>query len=221
MTEPRKTSGSTGGRGRHPNEESRETAALYALGALPPEEARAFEAHLAEGCPSCALDADDFREALLDVVRSTAAESQPAGLRAKLLSRIAAGPAAQPPAEATQVWKRWKEAGPADKLHIVRAGEGAFEPTAAQGVSVKPLSVDPERRYVTMLVRMEPGTSYPRHLHAGAEECYVLQGDIKVGDAVLRAGDYQRAEGGSEHGVQSTEGGCLLLIVSSQEDALL
>jgi hypothetical protein len=38
---------------------------------------------------------------------------------------------------------------------------------------------------------------------------------------VLCAGDYQFAAGGSEHRVQSTEGGCLLLIVSSQDDELI
>jgi anti-sigma factor ChrR (cupin superfamily) len=71
-----------------------------------------------------------------------------------------------------------------------------------------------------MLVRMDPGSSYPGHLHAGVEECFVLEGELRVGEEVLRRGDYQRADEGSEHGIQWTEKGCLLLIVSSQDDEL-
>jgi len=37
----------------------------------------------------------------------------------------------------------------------------------------------------------------------------------------MRAGDYQRAETGSTHPVQSTRGGCLLLLTSSLRDELV
>ena len=75
---------------------------------------------------------------------------------------------------------------------------------------------------VTMLIRMAPGTAYPAHRHGGAEECYVLEGDLHVGDdIVMHAGDYQRAEAGSTHPVQSTRGGCLLLLTSSLRDELV
>jgi anti-sigma factor ChrR (cupin superfamily) len=103
----------------------------------------------------------------------------------------------------------------------LRAGEGEWEPTAAPGVKARTLHVDPARRYVTMLIRMEPGASYPGHRHADIEECYVLEGDLRVGGERLGAGDYQRADARSCHGVQSTEKGCLLLIVSSQEDEIV
>jgi quercetin dioxygenase-like cupin family protein len=71
---------------------------------------------------------------------------------------------------------------------------------------------------MTAMFRMEPGTSYPQHIHAGAEECYVLEGDLHVGDMVLHAGDYQRAEAGSHHGYQSTETGCVLLVTCALND---
>jgi anti-sigma factor ChrR (cupin superfamily) len=200
----------------HPDAESLEAAALHALGALSPEEARGFEAHRA-GCASCAREEAAFREVLAETARAFA-EEPPANLKARLLARLSSGPA-EP--QETQVWKRWAPPPEAGGLRLVRSGEGSWEPTAAPGVSVKRLSVDPGRRSVTMLVRMEPGSSYPRHRHAGAEECYVLQGDLKAGEDVLHAGDFQRAEAGSLHGIQSTEGGCLLLIVSSQDDELI
>jgi S1-C subfamily serine protease len=40
----------------------------------------------------------------------------------------------------------------------------------------------------------------------------VLEGDLRAGGRVLRAGDDQRAEPGSRHAEQSTEGGCLILL---------
>lgn len=132
-----------------------------------------------------------------------------------------AGKSAAENAGDVQVWKNWKRpSGPAD-FFLQRGSEGEWEPTAALGVEVKKLFVDEKRKYATMLVRMAVGTAYPGHRHAGFEECYVLQGDLHVGDIVLHPGDYQRAEGGSIHGVQKTKHGCLLLIVSSLEDELL
>ena len=218
---------------RHPTARTRETAALHALGILPDGDAKAFEEHLAEGCAACAQDAAAFRETLTELVKEIAVgKPPPPELRRKLLERAAAerAPGAsrkapgKPGVAETQVWRLWEGSAASegeDDLHIVRAGEGSWEKTAVDGVSVRPLAVDPERRYVTMLVRMEPGSSYPIHKHAGAEECYVLEGDLDVGGEKLHAGDYQRAGAGSRHRLQSTEKGCLLLIVSSQDDELL
>ena len=84
------------------------------------------------------------------------------------------------------------------------------------------LMFDAARRTATMLVRMLPGTQYPSHRHAEAEECLVLEGDLHVGaDLVMHAGDFQRAAKGSVHVPQFTVDGCLLLITSSLEDELL
>ena len=86
---------------------------------------------------------------------------------------------------------------------------------------MKRLSMDAERELVTMLVRMRPGASYPRHRHAKAEECYVVEGDLHVGDLTILAGDFQRAEADSIHVPQYTVGGCLLFVTSSLEDEML
>jgi quercetin dioxygenase-like cupin family protein len=69
-----------------------------------------------------------------------------------------------------------------------------------------------------MLVRMAPGTSFPAHVHNGPEECFVLQGDLTIGPATMATGDYQYAPPGSSHPVQSTRGGCVLLLTSSLSD---
>lgn len=87
--------------------------------------------------------------------------------------------------------------------------------------SLKARLMDAANDRLTMLVRMNAGTSYPAHRHRGVEECYVLEGDLYGPNFEMRAGDYQRLAGGSVHGVQGTRGGCSLFIVSLMNDELL
>lgn len=205
----------------HSIEWAREMTSLHALGVLSSEEARDFEAHLAEGCPICTSEMAAFLDVLGELGKASASIAQPPPeLKARLLEKISAS--GEKSHEEVQVWKKWGglSGEAARSLDIIRAGNVGFEPTASPGVFAKPLHVDPDRHYVTMLVRMEPGTSYPSHIHAGAEECYVLSGDLRVGEEILHSGDYQCAVAGSEHGIQSTREGCLLLIISSQDDEL-
>jgi anti-sigma factor ChrR (cupin superfamily) len=105
-------------------------------------------------------------------------------------------------------------------LHVVRAREGEWQ-NVCDGVAAKQLFVDTARDSVTMLIRMQPGSTYPSHRHAGPEQCLVLEGDVEVNGLRFDAGDYQCMLTGSVHNVTSTINGCLLLIVSSQHDQLL
>ena len=106
-------------------------------------------------------------------------------------------------------------------LHVVRANQGTWERTGADDVSFKQLFYDQTQETMTMLVRIKPGTNYSRHRHAGIEHCLVLEGDLRIGDLVFQAGDYQANDAKSNHGVSSTEHGCLLLLVASTHDQLL
>lgn len=118
-----------------------------------------------------------------------------------------------------QVWKAWKNSeveGP----QVVRAYQGEWEPVGLKGVTAKRLYVDPLGDRATMLVRMEPGATYPAHRHRGHEQCFVVEGDLTQ-DVVLHAGDYVCAEGNTIHPVSRTEHGCLLLIISSTHDELI
>ena len=138
-----------------------------------------------------------------------------AALRRRLMQRIRKRADSE-----IQVWKSWQEE-PTDALNVVRAAGGEWS-TVMDGVHVKQLNVDPARGDVTMLVRMDPGSSYPSHRHGGAEQCFVLEGELHVGDdTTLQKGDFQCMREESVHGTQWTETGCLLLIVSSQRDELL
>ena len=214
---------------RHENldEPAREACALAALGALPPDEAAAFEAHAA-GCPACAAE----RAALVSLAGELAAVGPPADPPERLWARIADRVRTTPQETAangapqTQPWKAWTATGASAAARAgmltIAADDAGWQATAVPGIDVRKLFVDPAADRVTMLVRMAPGAAYPPHRHATAEECFVLQGDIRVDERThMHAGDYQRAEEGSRHGVQSTDGGCTLLIVSSLHDELL
>lgn len=217
----------------HPSDESREIAALYALGIL--DSVESFETHLLDGCTACREDVRTFRTVLESMCVNAAPQvSPPPSVKRRIMDSIRtpevvpslqedSNPGPSESADGVQIWKQWsRTAGSelAPGLFTLRSSEGTWEDTDVDGVRVRPLYVDPDRGYVTMLVRMDPGASYPSHVHAGAEECYVLEGDLEVAGASLTAGDYQRAESDSLHGVQSTKSGCLLLITSSQHDRL-
>jgi anti-sigma factor ChrR (cupin superfamily) len=72
-----------------------------------------------------------------------------------------------------------------------------------------------------MLVRLAPGTDYPRHRHAGVEELHLLHGELMIGDKKLYPGDYNRAEADTvDHRVWS-ETGCTCVLLTSTKDVLL
>jgi putative transcriptional regulator len=205
------------------DDDARDRASMYALGALGAAERAALEAHL-EGCPACRAEVDALCGVLTRLGSAAPAAVPAEDLRARLFRRVheAGGAAA-----AVQVWKSWADGSKGSKgskgddapLTFVPRDAG-WEPTAIAGIEVRRLFVDHGADRVTMLVRMAPGSSYPAHRHGGPEDCYVIEGDLQVGDLAMRAGDYQRAASGSGHVIQSTTGGCLLLISSSLHDEL-
>ncbi len=214
------------------DERELELAALYALSALSGAEMEELErehrgrrpfwdevrslrdaaAGLAEAGPRLRPGRDLWPEISARVgVPAAEADEHPDAPAAG--ARAAHAPASQP-------WKHWTAAPPSDV--VLQADEHAFEPTDIEGISVRCLFVDERADRVTMLVRMAPGAAYPAHRHGGAEECYVLRGDLAIGPEIeMHAGDYQRMDAGSGHPVQTTRGGCLLLITSSRQDELL
>jgi quercetin dioxygenase-like cupin family protein len=63
------------------------------------------------------------------------------------------------------------------------------------------------------LVRLEPGARAPAHDHPGAEECIVLDGEVRyLGGATLRAGDYECAPSGAHHSELVSETGALVFL---------
>ncbi|WP_321472388.1 cupin domain-containing protein [uncultured Paludibaculum sp.] len=181
-------------------EELRASAALYSLGAMPQEEAQAFAEHLKAGCAVCRSEVEAFEVTAAGLPLSLEDVAPPAGLRARVLEKIAE---------------------PEPGMHVVRESEGRWRPTPFPGVSSKTLYYDRETSMATNLLRLEPGASYPPHHHTAVEQCLVLEGDVRQGGVVMKSGDYSRNDAGSDHGLISTMNGCLLLLVSSMKDELL
>jgi anti-sigma factor ChrR (cupin superfamily) len=184
--------------GKHLFGNAAELAALYLAGALPADDRAAYEAHLSTGCETCRAELARLDPVARFLLGGAAAVAPDAATREKLLARIAAGDA--PPSS--------------QPLFVLRASEGTWEDTPLPGISLKKLFVDRQRRQFTALVRMQAGTMFPRHRHDGAEECLVLEGDLRIGELVLRAGDFQRTPPGFVQADQTTQGGCLLLVTS-------
>jgi quercetin dioxygenase-like cupin family protein len=96
-----------------------------------------------------------------------------------------------------------------------------WEPAPLPGIFSKLLFNDVNRQYVTQIVRMDPGTTYPSHRHSQVEELYLLEGDLLVEGQKMGPGDYCRGEPESVHGEVYTETGALFFVLSSPQDEIL
>jgi len=174
-------------------EEIEEQAALYALGALPPEDAARFEHRLAGGCPLCGAELQQCRETVTALPLSAGEVAPPPALRARLLDRIAA----ESPRKTSTMGEGL----------LVRAGDTAWVPSPFPGVQFRHLY-----KKKTLLVRMAPQTSLPAHPHGEAEQCLVLEGSITSDGVTANAGDFTYMPPGSSHHALYSQDGCLLLI---------
>lgn len=90
---------------------------------------------------------------------------------------------------------KWLETGPGNSIKILRTDE----------------------KSMSMLVRLEPGATFPQHYHPADEETYVVEGETYFGDIHLVEGDYHLAPQGTTHGEVRTNTGCTLLIRKAVE----
>lgn len=201
------------------------SAALYALGALEAEEARAFEAHLEEGCDACQSELREFESVVGSLGLAAHEAEPPVAARERLLERLAAQGGSESNVEDASESKGEMGMGVlADASRslcdegflVVRAGEGQWLPTGDAGVSFKLLYTDRERGTFTTLVRMDAGASIRAHRHLGVEQCLVIEGDLRAGDVEMGAGDFNCSLPGSVHEEISTTGGALFLIVGPE-----
>jgi anti-sigma factor ChrR (cupin superfamily) len=192
------------------DEEAQGRAALYALGALDPEEARDFEEHASQ-CAPCAEELRCFRAVAAALAVAPGEAEPPASVRSRLLARVSEGGGREAADESASTGDE-SAAG----FLVVRRDEGKWRPTGDAGISYKLLYADAERGTYTTLVRMEPGSRIPAHRHLGVEQCLVLEGDLRSGDTEMSAGDFNCSLAGSVHGEVVTDGGALLLFVSPE-----
>ena len=195
-------------------EQQQEQASLYALGALPEAEARAFEMELRGNAELAALLQDLQRTAEL-VALSVPVIKPPAALRDKVLRCIddivmAKQPAVPSPLAAL--------AG----LNFMEAAAGKdWKPLPVPGTFIKLLSLERDRGYAVLLGKLDAGARYPAHVNAGPEDFFILTGDLVIGERRMVAGDFHHADGGSQHAENYSVGGCTLLAVLTTDDPLV
>ena len=103
------------------------------------------------------------------------------------------------------------------RVRLVQRDSRRWAPVSP-GVDAFPLWGD--REVVSMLVRFAPGASVPDHHHALEEDCYVLDGEMFLGDILLRAGDYQYAPAGGGHWGETSDVGVLFFFHGWVDPAL-
>ena len=184
------------------NQEHLDRVYLFALRSLSPREMASVEAQISS-CEDCRQEIETLRPIVRSFVGWSTDVLRPAeSLWDRLAKRIASEGDTRPfaPALEVPVKPEWEEAAP--------------------GIHVKILARNEENDSVSLLVRLDPGTDYPGHTHAGIEELHLLHGILKVDDRTLHPGDFIHSEAGSvDHRVWS-ETGCTCFLVTSTEDAL-
>ncbi|WP_310388091.1 cupin domain-containing protein [Roseateles sp.] len=126
------------------------------------------------------------------------------------------------PTGALIYWRSSKSGASANEFgqtlnsHRHSADAAAWQPLR-QGVDIKPLHVVGER--IAMLVRFQPGASVPAHPHGLGEECLMLEGDLFLGDVLLRAEEFQFAPAGTGHAGVLSDVGCLLYFCGAIDPA--
>ncbi|MFN0060829.1 MAG: cupin domain-containing protein [Planctomycetota bacterium] len=184
-------------------------AALYVAGSLTAAESAALEARLRGGDAALAK-ALKCLEPVVESLLSAASPAAPnARVRAQLLARVTAGDVKVAKVEGAE--------DASDEPFVLRAQDGQWRSAGVRGVELRELFRDQKLGRRTFMVRMQPGATFPSHPHYGPEECFVLEGDIWCDGIALRAGDYQRQETNSVHGLSRTENGCLLLFTAELE----
>lgn len=119
----------------------------------------------------------------------------PAGLRARLMAKIA------------------DKAAAAGTLAEVRAHEGEWLPLGPPGVDRKMLFRDPATGQKTFLLRLAPGAELPTHQHKTPEQCMVMEGDLGWEGDTYHAGDFVVVAADGDHASVRSENGAIVLIV--------
>jgi anti-sigma factor ChrR (cupin superfamily) len=98
------------------------------------------------------------------------------------------------------------------------AASDKWLPHPVAGIRMRVLSVNRENGYATLLLDVTPGTRFPPHHHAGAEECYVVSGAIYTCGRRLGPGDFVHADRGTDHGELWTDVGAQVLLIVPPDD---
>ena len=201
-----------------PDEEFTILAALQALDTLDESESRALTEKLIAS-PEVQSERAAFEAAIAAIAYTAPPVPVAPDLKNRLFQRIAE----LPPTPAESVNLKPIVTSPTENNTpslIVRSNEVKWKSYGVPGVWLRKLYIDKQKREITCLMRLEPGSTFPLHRHAGSEEVFVLEGDLIVEGEICYQGDYIRSVPGSTHS-PLTQGGCLLLMKTSTDNETL
>jgi anti-sigma factor ChrR (cupin superfamily) len=163
-------------------------AAEYVLGLLDAVERDALERRMADA-PAARDAVSAWTRRLMPLHASTPPEAPPPALWAAIQART----------------------GAAEAASVRRQTEGVWL-SVARGVSMRMLHVDPVAGTRSAVMRMQPDSVVPAHEHDMLEECYVIDGSIRIGSSEYSAGDHVLGPYGTiHHAIMSASGATLLL----------
>ena len=107
------------------------------------------------------------------------------------------------------------------KRRVVNLRDAVFEPFQEEaGTGMLQLNPHVERGTGFYIYRMEPGASSSPHQHIGAEEFYIIEGELIDNDGTIyNAGDVVWLDAGTEHNSTSPKG-CTVVVFSEKGDSL-
>lgn len=177
-----------------------ERLALHAAGQLRPVERAVFEAHLAF-CPWCVERLRELLEPGGRWLEELAGAPVPAAAWDRLERRLEGPPADPTPAEFPGAGVRGALLPPAALEELGdRRPALAWRTVPTTRARFAVLATDQEADIDLVLVGLEPGHRFPRHVHLGNEEVVVLAGAYTDDYAHLGPGNYYHYPPGSEHG---------------------
>lgn len=110
--------------------------------------------------------------------------------------------------------------------YIVRNQQKAWQPLIEKGVHYEGISVislhfdEEKERSTTILLKFEPGATYPYHNHPAGEEIFMLEGEAFFEQIILSKGDYLYTPHGFKHSA-ITKTGCTMLFIVPEEVEIL
>ena len=185
-----------------------EQAMLFALGALGEDERAQFENCL--GCPHSAARARlaEYQHLVGTMTTALVPSSPP---RPELKQRIMDAVAA----EGKQTHSAQQM--PPLSVAFLAHGEGKWHNTPYPGVRLRELSNASADTAVFML-DLDAGAGFPDHDHEGAEDMYLLSGDLDINGKLMGAGDFMHSEPGSHHHAMHSPGGCQAIVMTSRRN---
>lgn len=110
--------------------------------------------------------------------------------------------------------------------YVVRHNQKKWLPLIEKGVRYEGISVisllfdEQKQRSTTILLKFEPGATYPYHNHPAGEQIFVLTGEAILENMTLKQGDFLYTPPGFKHSVSSKTGCTIFLMIPEEVEIL-